>query len=204
MACTSSLVFLFFYSPSFFFLLFLFSGYLFSMKYNNRWGGTGRGRHRRRYGDGTREQEGPPDTSPFICFVCSTLLLSSFCSFYFLFISFSVKHNNRWGRAGRDGIDADVDNNAGWDRAGRGGRRRRREEGEGVARRARRTSRETEVGGDVDGRTAAENKAGGRAGQGGGRATLLLSCPRLRYLLKALKYFSDISTVQHNAPQMLL
>ena len=42
---------------------------------------------------------------------------------------------------------------------------------------------------DLDGREAGENKAGGRASQDKGRATLLLSCLCLGYLFKASRHF---------------
>ena len=57
-----------------------------------------------------------------------------------------------------------------------------------------------ETRGDLDRQTTAENEADERAGQGGGQATLLLSCLGLGYLFKASRH---VFISKYNALQIL-
>ena len=192
--------------------LFFFSNYLFFRGVQQQAGLGGAGRDGTdASGDSNARRDGGagrPDGYVFCYFfvLLSTLLFSSSHSSSFPILSFSVNYNNKRGGAGRGGTGRDRRGQRQQRETGRGAGGREEEVGEG--RKAgwrgtwgqlrRRGRRPKEASGNLDGRTAAEDEAGGRAGQGGGRATLLLSCLRLGYLFKASTIFP-----KYNALQML-
>ena len=99
-------IFKIFYPP--FLLTLLLSGYLFSIKYNNRQDGTGPTRPAK----ATRDKTG--GIGYVSCYFLICLLYSPLFFFSLFFFSdylFPVKHNNRQDGVGRDGTDAGDDSN---------------------------------------------------------------------------------------------
>ena len=134
--------------------------------------------------DGTGEQTDMTGTS----FVTVFFLLSSFLFLTFT-ICFVANYSNRQGGAEWDGTQ----HQTGRGQVGRNrtGRRARRQGGRGAGEREEEVGegRKTDSWGTWGQLRLKTRRMGGRASQSGGRATWLLSCLRLGYLVKAWTFF---------------